>query len=88
MGFEPTTLRDLVGCSNHLSYWRLISRSYENRSIQNRKVSCENNFRGMWVLFSILFKIMLEGNRSKVGKIEFNGNEDNVPNQPSFNVFN
>ena len=23
MGFEPTTLRDLVGCSNHLSYWRL-----------------------------------------------------------------
>ena len=20
MGFEPTTLRDLVGCSNHLSY--------------------------------------------------------------------
>ena len=20
---EPTTLRDLVGCSNHLSYWRL-----------------------------------------------------------------
>ena len=65
-----------------------ISRSYENRSIQNREVSCENNFRGMWVLFLILFKIMLEGNRSKVGKIEFNGNEDNVPNQPSFNVFN
>ena len=25
MGFEPTTLRDLVGCSNHLSYWRLCS---------------------------------------------------------------
>ena len=25
MGFEPTTLRDLVGCSNHLSYWRLYS---------------------------------------------------------------
>ena len=23
MGFEPTTLRDLVRCSNHLSYWRL-----------------------------------------------------------------
>ena len=23
MGFEPTTLRDLVGCSNHLSYWKL-----------------------------------------------------------------
>ena len=23
MGFEPTTLHDLVGCSNHLSYWRL-----------------------------------------------------------------
>ena len=23
MGFEPTTLRDLVGCFNHLSYWRL-----------------------------------------------------------------
>ena len=23
MGFEPTTLRNLVGCSNHLSYWRL-----------------------------------------------------------------
>ena len=23
MGFELTTLRDLVGCSNHLSYWRL-----------------------------------------------------------------
>ena len=23
MGFEPTTLRDLVACSNHLSYWRL-----------------------------------------------------------------
>ena len=23
VGFEPTTLRDLVGCSNHLSYWRL-----------------------------------------------------------------
>ena len=23
MGFEPTTLRDLVGWSNHLSYWRL-----------------------------------------------------------------
>ena len=23
MGFEPTTLRELVGCSNHLSYWRL-----------------------------------------------------------------
>ena len=23
MGFEPKTLRDLVGCSNHLSYWRL-----------------------------------------------------------------
>ena len=23
MGFEPTTLRDLVGCSKHLSYWRL-----------------------------------------------------------------
>ena len=23
MGFEPTTLRDLLGCSNHLSYWRL-----------------------------------------------------------------
>ena len=23
MGFEPMTLRDLVGCSNHLSYWRL-----------------------------------------------------------------
>ena len=23
MGFEPTTLRDQVGCSNHLSYWRL-----------------------------------------------------------------
>ena len=23
MGFEPATLRDLVGCSNHLSYWRL-----------------------------------------------------------------
>ena len=22
MGFEPTTLRDLVGCFNHLSYWR------------------------------------------------------------------
>ena len=21
MGFESTTLRDLVGCSNHLSYW-------------------------------------------------------------------
>ena len=31
---------------------------------------------------------MLEGNRSKVGKIKFNGNEDNVPNQPSFNVSN
>ena len=25
MGFEPTTLRDLVECSNHLSYWRLYS---------------------------------------------------------------
>ena len=24
-----------------------ISRSYEDRSIQNREVSCENNFRGM-----------------------------------------
>ena len=23
VGYEPTTLRDLVGCSNHLSYWRL-----------------------------------------------------------------
>ena len=23
MGFQPTTPRDLVGCSNHLSYWRL-----------------------------------------------------------------
>ena len=45
-----------------------ISRSYENRSIQNREVSCENNFRGMWVLFSILFKIMLEGNR-KLAKL-------------------
>ena len=22
MGFEPTTLRDLVGCPNYLSYWR------------------------------------------------------------------
>ena len=26
MGFEPMTLRDLVGCSNHLSYWRLWNR--------------------------------------------------------------
>ena len=25
MGFEPTTLRDLVGCSNHLSYWMVLS---------------------------------------------------------------
>ena len=24
MGFEPTTLRDLVGCSNHLSYWNFM----------------------------------------------------------------
>ena len=23
MGFEPTTIHNLVGCSNHLSYWRL-----------------------------------------------------------------
>ena len=30
MGFEPTTPRDLVGCSNHLSYWRLTIKSYEH----------------------------------------------------------
>ena len=30
MGFEPTTPRDLVGCSNHLSYWRLTIESYEH----------------------------------------------------------
>ena len=28
MGFEPTTLRDLVGCSNHLSYWRLYGEQW------------------------------------------------------------
>ena len=31
---------------------------------------------------------MLEGIRSKVRKIIFDGNEDNIPNQPSYSVFN
>ena len=31
---------------------------------------------------------MLEGIRSKIRKTKINGNEDNVPNKPSFNVFN
>ena len=24
IGYEPTTFRDLVGCSNQLSYWKLL----------------------------------------------------------------
>ena len=36
MGFEPTTLRDLVGCSNHLSYWRLYGEQGPKSRVPDR----------------------------------------------------
>ena len=63
MGFEPTTLRDLVGCSNHLSYWRLYG---EQGPILQTKIpisqitsSCgQMKFwrRWDWVVLRILLK--------------------------------
>ena len=38
MGFEPTTLRDLVGCSNHLSYWRLYTMVSKGQFVEKRSL--------------------------------------------------
>ena len=51
MRFEPTTLRDLVGCSNHLSYWRLYGEHHNFRY----KISYADSMNYLEVHHAFLF---------------------------------